>query len=1272
MAIELTWTNATTVTDPGAGKVNFNNASWTATTRIAISTADRFSNQFGPWLDALNDSTNPNVKGTFRLEKVSNNASWAEFTVKDVLPGGANFRLLDVVFAAQGVAFATNDIVGISSSRAGDKGLDGIGAHDGVDGAPGAAGATTGMQYIFDTSIVDSDPGGGKFRLNNATALSATMMFIDITDVFGSSTQTWLETLDDSDNPNGRSIMEMIEMGNPATWLRIKVTGAISSVTGYLKIPIQVLNVSTVGMGNGDVMAISSALAGPIGPIGPQGIQGDIGPSGAAGPPVDPAAFTGTSTTLLTIGTGYKVWVTELDKVWTKGQRLRCASADAAKVMEGAVSEYHPETGSLTLSVDLTLGSGSHNEWYISIAGERGIDGPPGVQGSQGSTGSGLKYDASGTLAQRAAYDTMPQGFAYLQTDVTPFVLFVKASATTADWSSGTPIESPTTLAEIVPTGALQLDAYDSILAAATTDLGTITSNLVDLAGTASITSFGTAAEGVFRLVRVSGTPTLVYNGATMILPGGASIACLSNDSFMAMSRGSGVWQVLWYARASVIGAGVELEDILPIGAIKYAAWLSVISAATTDLGAQNANFLTISGSTTIGSFGTAAAGIFRYCRLTGAPSITHSVSLLLPGAANIQGAIDDRFMAVSLGAGNWIVMWYERASGGSLLLATTTELLTGTNAVKTVTPDAAAALWEKGPNIASAATLVLTEGGYFHITGTVTITDIDFAVAKDGRAAWVVFDGILTLTHNATTLILPGGQNIVTAVGDRALFVQDVTDNVICLAYVRAASVPLVAATTTEVLTGTDAVKAATPDAIAALWEKGTTVPSAATVVLPEGGFFHISGTVTITDIDWSIAKDGRWAWLYFDAALTLTHNATTLVLFGSNIVTVAGDTALFVQDAADNVICLAYHRASGKALVPPTAAEVPFTPTGNVAATTVQAAIAEVATENLGWRNRIINGDFAVDQRNAGAAGAVAAGAGGVYVVDRWRVGSMQAPGAFSVQRVADATYLGEYDMLVAVSAADAALAVGDLYFVGQVIEGVFSKDFFWGNAQAQTITISFEINCSIAATLPVSVRNGAPDRSWLGSFSVSAGVWTKVTLTVPGDVAGTWSVGSAGGVYVQIGLGVGTTYQGVAGWQAGNMMTLPAMTNFVAAANTLYLRRFQVELGTVATEFERVPYDEQLARCMRYYEASAGGGPQIFSGNVTSAVNYYAVTWFKASKRITPTVALVNFNANSFAAAAGTATAFPEGFREVRAANATGNGAFFMSNWTAAAEL
>lgn len=98
-----------------------------------------------------------------------------------------------------------------------------------------------------------------------------------------------------------------------------------------------------------------------------------------------------------------------------------------------------------------------------------------------------------------------------------------------------------------------------------------------------------------------------------------------------------------------------------------------------------------------------------------------------------------------------------------------------------------------KGANIASAATVNLTTatGNGVHITGTTTITAVTL-----GSGMWriVVFDGALTLTHHATNNNLPGGANITTAAGDRALYWADGT-TVYCAIYVKANGKPIAGA---------------------------------------------------------------------------------------------------------------------------------------------------------------------------------------------------------------------------------------------------------------------------------------------------------------------------------------------------------------------------------------------------------------------------------------------------------------------------------------------
>ena len=100
-----------------------------------------------------------------------------------------------------------------------------------------------------------------------------------------------------------------------------------------------------------------------------------------------------------------------------------------------------------------------------------------------------------------------------------------------------------------------------------------------------------------------------------------------------------------------------------------------------------------------------------------------------------------------------------------------------------------------KGADVASATTTTIwvTDGNFIHITGTTTITSFGTA-GQAGDERTIVFDGILTLTHNSTSLILPGAANITTAAGDRAIVRAETTANARVISYVKASGQAVVA----------------------------------------------------------------------------------------------------------------------------------------------------------------------------------------------------------------------------------------------------------------------------------------------------------------------------------------------------------------------------------------------------------------------------------------------------------------------------------------------
>jgi hypothetical protein len=236
---------------------------------------------------------------------------------------------------------------------------------------------------------------------------------------------------------------------------------------------------------------------------------------------------------------------------------------------------------------------------------------------------------------------------------------------------------------------------------------------------------------------------------------------------------------------------------------------------------------------------------------------------------------------------------------------------------------------------------------------------------------------------------------------------------------------------------------------------------------------------------------------------------------------------------------------------------------------------------------RNRIINGDMRIDQRNAGAS---ITPTDLQFATDRWRA-SLNVASKFSLQQSSVAP-TGFTNSLLATSLSAYSVAASDVTGIVQPIEGFNVSDFGWGAAGALTVTVSFWVRSSLTGTFGGSLRNSARDRSYPFSYTISAAnTWEQKSITIAGDTTGTWLTTNGIGIQIYFSLGAGSTFSGTAGsWSSSNLVTVTGATSVVGTNGaTFYLTGVQLEVGTAATPFERRQYGQELALCQRYYEKS-----------------------------------------------------------------------------------
>jgi hypothetical protein len=310
------------------------------------------------------------------------------------------------------------------------------------------------------------------------------------------------------------------------------------------------------------------------------------------------------------------------------------------------------------------------------------------------------------------------------------------------------------------------------------------------------------------------------------------------------------------------------------------------------------------------------------------------------------------------------------------------------------------------------------------------------------------------------------------------------------------------------------------------------------------------------------------------------------------------------------------------------------------------VGAAIWLARTTDTGpaFKNRLINGDMRIDQRNAGAAVVVNSNTT-FYGLDMWRGFGAAADGVFNLARSTASPPPGFTHFLRAtVTTADGAIGATQSYSIYTVIEGSTMSDIGFGAAGASTLTLSFKVRSSLSGTFSGSLRNNANNRSYAFSFSISAvNTWETKAITISGDTAGTWPTDNSGWGLLSLDLGAGTSLRKAANsWDATASVTGVTGAVSLIATNgaTFDLTGVQLEPGNAATAFEQLSMQTKLQRCEAYFEKSFALEQAAVQNSLTTVGCFYALQvmgasisqglgtiWFRTRKRATPTMVFYN---------------------------------------------
>tara|TARA_R100000315_G_C5228282_1_gene139275 strand:- start:659 stop:1720 length:1062 start_codon:yes stop_codon:yes gene_type:complete len=289
----------------------------------------------------------------------------------------------------------------------------------------------------------------------------------------------------------------------------------------------------------------------------------------------------------------------------------------------------------------------------------------------------------------------------------------------------------------------------------------------------------------------------------------------------------------------------------------------------------------------------------------------------------------------------------------------------------------------------------------------------------------------------------------------------------------------------------------------------------------------------------------------------------------------------------------------------------------------------LAQSASAPEGRKNVVTNGAMQVAQRATSTSGIGASG--GYFATDRMNISFSGMDGRLTLSQDSDSPDGFANSLKFDCTTAQSSLDAGDFAWFQTRIEGQDLQRFAKGTSSAKNFTFSFYVKANSARTMVAELFDADNNRHVNKTFTTTTD-WSRIEIDFGADTTGAFDDDNALSLYCAIWLAAGSTYssgtlQTSWGSHANGNRAVGSSNFFSSTDNTLFITGMQLEVGSVATEFERRSFGEELALCQRYYQSidtsvnqAIGSGTRQTTNTVRFSIPTSSV--FRTSPSITTT--------------------------------------------------